>query len=211
VSLLLKQPADIVIVNRPRDVRIIVNIAGSFSLVDRRDSRGERRVFACRVVNLSPRDIALATTISAKMGERVIAEIDRLGNVEGVVICELERGFVMSISASDEEREKLADKIEWVEKHKNHDASDRRGDERIVPNNPYSRMILPDGRTKACLVLDLSISGAAVLAQTVPAVGTVLAIGLVIGRVVRHFDGGFAVRFVQRQDASTVEAMVIHE
>lgn len=211
MSLEQEEFGDVVIVDRRQDVRIIVNIAGRFSLSDRRDTRGERRVFACRAVNLSPRAIALATTISVKRGDRVIAHIEQLGKFEGLVIRELERGFVMSINAGVGEQERLADKIEWLEKHKNHDVSDRRDDERIVPKDPYSQMILPDGRREACLVLDFSISGAAVSAQTVPAVGTVLAIGLVIGRVVRHFEGGFGVQFIQRQDASIVEAMVIHE
>lgn len=202
---------DIVIVERRHDVRIIVNIAGRFSLADRRDTRGERRVFACRAVNLSPRAMGLASTISAKKGERVIAHIDQLGKFEGVVLRQLERGFVMSINASDEEQEKLAYKIEWLERRKNHDVSDRRGDERIVPKNPYSQMILSDGRREACLVLDFSGSGAAVSAQTVPAVGAVLAIGLIVSRVVRHFEGGFGVQFIQRQDVSAVEAAVIHE
>lgn len=211
MSLQQQEFDDLVIVERRRDVRIIVNIAGRFSLADRRDARGERRVFACRAVNLSPHAIALATTINAKLRERVIAQIDHLGKLDGAVIRVLERGFVMGINASREERERLADKIEWLGKHKDHEVSERRGDERTVPKNPYSQMTLPDSRREACLVLDFSVSGAAVSAQTVPPVGTVLALGLLIGRVVRHLDGGFAVRFIERQEASTVESMVIHE
>ncbi|MGH6674221.1 MAG: hypothetical protein ACRECV_19925 [Xanthobacteraceae bacterium] len=162
-------------------------------------------------MSLFPRAIALVTTIQAKRGERVIAKFDRLGKLDGVVMREMERGFVMSVRATREEREKLADRIEWLEKHKNHDVSDRRGDDRIVPKNPFSRMILPDGSGEACLVLDFSATGAAVSADTVPPVGMVLAIGLLVCRVVRHFNGGFAVRYVQQEDPSTVEAMVIHK
>jgi len=105
----------------------------------------------------------------------------------------------------------LIDKIEWVEKHKNHDVSDKRANERFVPTNPYSRMILADGSCEDCLVLDISVSGAAVSANTVPNIGTLLAIGTVIGRVVRHFEGGFAVQFIQPQDRDAVEALVIRE
>jgi hypothetical protein len=193
------------------DRRIMANIAGRFSLSERRDARGERRVFACRAVNLSPNAVVLASPVSGKIGERVIAHIDHLGKLQGAVVHVLERGFVMSIAASTEERDQLAGKIEWFGKHHNHDAEDQRGDVRVAPANPYSRMILPDGRTETCLVVDLSVSGAAISADTVPEIGTVLAIGTVIGRVVRHFDGGFAVQFLERQSAHGVEAMVIRE
>jgi PilZ domain len=200
---------DVVFVERRRDIRIIVSVPGRYSLADHRNARGERRVYACRAVNVSPQAIALATPVSGAMGERVIAHIDHLGKLEGVVMRLLDRGFVMSIVATDDERDKLADKIEWLEKHKNHDATEQRADSRFTPASPFSWMILPEGRRETCLVVDLSVSGAAVSADTVPKIGTVVAIGLVVGRVVRHFEGAFAVKFVQRQSRDSVEAMVI--
>jgi hypothetical protein len=211
VSLDLAEFSDILIVERREDVRIIVNIAGRFSLANRRNAHGERRVFACRAVNLSPRSVAVASAVSGKVGERVIAHIDHLGKLEGSVQRVLTRGFVMSVSASAEERERLAGKIEWLEKNKNHDAPDKRTSERVVPANPYSWMMLSDGNRETCLVLDLSVSGAAISADTVPDVGTVLAVGTIVGRVVRHFNGGFAVRFIQSQRRESLEAMVICE
>jgi hypothetical protein len=202
---------DVVFAERRRDVRIIVSIPGRYSLSDRRDARGERRVFACRAVNVSPHAIALATPVNGNVGERVFAQIDHLGKLEGPVVRPLERGFVMNIVASEEERDRLAAKIEWLESYKNHDAQDQRADGRTVPANPYSKMVLSDGSVETCLVLDLSVSGAAISADTVPEVGTVLAIGRVVGRVVRHFVGGFGVQFVERQNPHMVEAMVIRE
>jgi hypothetical protein len=196
-------------VERRQDIRIIVNMPGRFSLANRRTTTGERRVFACRIVNLSPHAIGLASPVSGKRGERVIVHIDHIGKLEGVVARVLTRGFVMSLVASAEERGKLSAKIEWIENHKNHDALDRRGDKRLVPKNPYSRLILSDGSCETCLVLDFSVSGAAISADTVPQIGTVLAIGMIVGRVVRHFDGGFSVQFIARQGPDDVETMVI--
>src|SRR5271155_1648140 len=117
-------------------IRVLANIPGRYSLADLRNSRGERRVFACRAVNLSCRAIALAAPVKGKVGERVIAHIDRLGRLEGPIDRLLERGFVMSIAASPEERNSLAQKILWLENHKNHEVVDRRGDRRTVPVNP---------------------------------------------------------------------------
>jgi len=59
--------------------------------------------------------------------------------------------------------------------------------------------------------LVLSVSGAAISAEIVPPIGTVLAVGKVVARVVRHFAGGFSVRFVEPQSRDRVEAMVIQE
>lgn len=49
------------------------------------------------------------------------------------------------------------------------------------------------------------VSGVELSAETVPEVGTVLAIGQIVGRVVRHLEGGFAVQFVERQSPYDLE------
>ncbi len=198
-------PDDIAIVERQRNVRVIVSIPARFSFADVRNARGERRVYAGRAVNLSPHAIALASPVGGRMGGRVIAHIDHLGKLEGLVTRELDRGFIMSVKAGHEERSRLAAKIEWLGQHKNFDVHDQRVDCRFVPANPHSRMILPDGSTENCLVLDLSTTGAAISADTIPEPGTILAIGTIAGRVVRHFEGGFAVQFIKRQSRGTIE------
>jgi len=63
---------DVVFVDRQRDVRVIVNVPGRYSFAGRRNARGERRVFTCRAVYLSPHEIALAAPVNGKVGERVI-------------------------------------------------------------------------------------------------------------------------------------------
>jgi hypothetical protein len=193
------------------EVRIVVSIPGRYSLADQRNERGERRIFACRAVNLSPRSIALAAPVNGKVGARVIADILQLGRVQGNILRLFDRGFALGIRADDEERAKLADKIDWLAKHKDDQLPDQRANERFAPINPYSRLMLPDGRVMICFVIDLSVSGAAISAEVVPDIGTVLAVGKVIGRVARHFSGGFSVRFVELQSRDSVEAMVIYE
>lgn len=200
---------DVVWLGRRQDARLVVSIPGQFSLADRRDMRGERRVFSCRAVNVSAHAIALASAVSGKVGDRVIAEIEHLGKLKGSIMRVLERGFVMNIIASAEEREKLATKIEWLAKYKDHDEGDRRAQRRFVPANPYSQIMLPDGSTQTCLVVDLSITGAALSAEAVPEVGTVLAVGKIVGRVVRHFEGGFAVQFTERQSPDEIEKKLL--
>jgi hypothetical protein len=201
---------DLMWVERRRDVRIIISLPGRYSLADRRDAQGERRQFACRAINISKHAIGLATPVIGRLGERVIADIDGLPRLEGVITRILgERGFVMSIFADDEKRAALVGKIEWLDSHKNLEVSDGRTRKRFVPQNPHSTLVLHDGTVASCFVIDISASGAAVSADNVPAIGTVLAIGKVVGRVVRHFVGGFAVKFIDCHDADSIESLVM--
>ena len=79
----------------------------------------------------------------------------------------------------------------------------------VVPREPLSSMILADGSTVKCLIIDMSRSGVAVSAGVVPDIGTPLAVGKLIGRVIRHFKGGFAVEFVDRQQLGDLERLLI--
>ena len=203
---------DLVATERRSDVRIVVSLPGRYALANRRNARGERRQFACRAINISPSGVALAVPVLGQLGERVLADIEHFGKLEGTIERLLgDRGFVVRMAASEQEREKLADRIHWLEKHKNLEVPDQRAQARFVPNDPYSTLLLADGTVVTCFIIDLSITGAAVSADFVPAVGTVLAVGKVIGRVARHLDGGFAVQFVQVQDRENVEALALRK
>jgi hypothetical protein len=200
---------DVAILERRQNVRIIVSIPGRYSLANRRDSAGERREFACRIVGMSPHEIVFAAPVVGEMKERVIANIERFGKTDGRISRVMERGFVINITATDEERAKLAAKIQWLEKHKNHDLPESRKHGRIVPRDPLSRIVLADGSRLSCLVMDMSISGAAVSADLIPPMGMPLAVGSVPGIVVRRFAEGFAVRFIETQDPKQLETLLI--
>lgn len=203
---------DLVVMERRRDIRIVVSLPGRYSLANRRNTRGERRQFACRAINISCRAVVLAVPVLGSLGERVLVDIEHFGKLEGMIERLLDdRGFVVRISATDEEREKLADRIVWFEKHKNLEVPDKRTQARFAPDDPYSMLLLADGTIVTCFVIDLSVSGAAVSSDYVPEIGAVLAVGKIIGRVARHFDGGFAVQFVQVQDRENVEALALRK
>jgi hypothetical protein len=199
---------DIVFVEQRRDIRIVASVPGRYCL-DRRDSRGNRREYSCRAINISSTAIALAVPVVGKPGERVLAHIDHFGKLKGTVGRLLDRGFVMNIIATEEERSNLSAKIQWFELYKNHEVADQRENDRFVPKNPHSSLILSDGTTLGCFVLDISVSGVAVSADMVPEIGTVMAVGRVIGRVVRLFAGGFALQFTKPQDKDHIEILVI--
>ena len=204
----LQLDEDLEAVERRIDVRIVLSLPGRFTLASRRDMGGRRKVFPCRVVNMSCHNIAIATPVACEMGERVIAHIEYFGRFEGPIIHQLDGGFLMEIIAPKRERYALATKIEWYEKRKNHDAEENRQHVRIVPKNPHSTLVLADGTTIECLVKDVSASGIAVSADIIPEIGTPLAVGKVVGRVARRFNDGFAVQFSQLQELGTLEARI---
>ncbi|HEY5216702.1 MAG TPA: PilZ domain-containing protein, partial [Pseudolabrys sp.] len=121
----------------------------------------------------------------------------------------LDRGFVMTIAATNEERARLADRIDWHEKNKNHDLSDGRKHKRIMPKDPRSTLVLADESRLDCFVIDMSPSGVAVSADIKPKIGTPLAVGTLVGRVVRHLADGFAVQFIELQDIDSLEQRLI--
>jgi hypothetical protein len=206
--LIVDRPADR-IVERRDDERTYVSLPGRYSLPGSMNARGEPRQFACRAVNISTGGIAVAAVVIAKVGTRVIADIEQLGRLEGSVTREFKLGFAMSIKASNQEREMLATKIEWIERKKDFEVCDHRAHARFVPRRPLSFLTLADGSIVPCFVIDISVKGAAVSADISPEIGTVLAVGTVVGRVVRFVPGGFAVQFVKMQDRQEVEALVI--
>jgi hypothetical protein len=197
------------IFDRRDERRVAVSLPGRYSLADADSLRGERRLFACRAVNLSTRAMAVTAPVTAKVGVTVIADIEQLGRLKGTIIREFKLGFVIGIAAGDEEREKLAARIDWVEKHKNLEIPDGRAHARFIPRRPHTLLVLPDGSMRPCFVVDISVSGAAVSADIVPKIGAVLAVGSVVGRVVRYFPGGFAVKFATLQNRQEVEGLVI--
>lgn len=198
-------------VGQRRDVKIVASIPGRFSLANRRDSNGNRRQFACRAVNISQTTMMLAAPVSGPIGERVIAYFQEFGKIQGSIVHVMnrDRGFVIRIVATDEQRAQLLRKLIWLEKHTNCDVPDLRTNKRIVPQDPISTLTFSNCSMLSCFVIDMSASGVSVSADVVPPIGTVLAVGKVVGEVVRHFAEGFAVHFRECQDPARIEHLVI--
>jgi len=193
-----------------QDTRPVMALAGRYSFKNWLDRDGKRREFACRLVGVSPQEMVMIVPVTGRPGSVVVVECEEFGQWEGVVNRSTNKGFAMAINATDEERAKLADKIAWYEKVQRLETVDKRQHKRIVPANPLSHLLLADGSSLPCFVVDMSASGALVSAEIMPKIGMPLAVGSIVGRVVRHTSDGFAVRFVQAQDIRSLERL-IHE
>jgi hypothetical protein len=183
---------------RRRFQRVRVNLLGRYMLADRRE-------FPCQVSEMSPGDMALLAPVSGQVGERVIAYVDHLGRLEGKIIRLTANGFAMTFSATARKRDKLAAQLTWIaNRHILGLPEDRRHD-RIVPRNPGARLTMPNGINLSCRVIDMSLSGAAIATSQRPAVGTLVTVGKVPGRVVRHIEDGLAVEFTRLQHPDFLE------
>ncbi|KKX33743.1 PilZ domain-containing protein [Rhizobium sp. LC145] len=168
--------------------RVVVNIAGRLMLSNHEE-------FPCSVIDMSPGDVAFACEARPAVNERVIAYLDHIGRLEGSVLSLSGNGFVMSITATERKREKLAAQLTWIaNKHELGLPEDRRHD-RLTPRNSRAELLLDDGRRYSCRIMDLSLSGAAIDIDIRPAIGTPVQLGNMRGRVVRHFLEGVAVEF----------------
>ncbi len=189
---------------RRRFQRVKVNLLGRYMLTDRQE-------YPCQVVNMSPGGMALVAPVTGRQGERVVAYIDHIGRLEGVIARHFENGFAMTVSATSRKRDKIAAQLTWLaNRHLLASPEDRRHG-RFVPKRPMTMLILPNGINVGCRLIDLSLSGAAVATDHRPTMGALVTLGKVQGRVVRHLDDGFAVEFLRMQHPDFVEESVTGE
>jgi hypothetical protein len=184
--------------DRRRFQRVRVNLLGRYMLADRRE-------FPCQVVNMSPGGMALVAPVAGAAGERVIAYVDHLGRLEGHIARLLPNGFAMTISATARKRDKLAAQLTWLANRHLLDSPEDRRHGRIVPRNPMSQLIMPNGINIACRIIDMSQSGAGIATDQRPPIGALVTIGKIQGRVVRHLEDGFAVEFTRLQHPDFLE------
>ena len=183
---------------RRRHQRVRVNLLGRYMLADRRE-------FPCQVIDMSPGGMAMIAPVVGSVGERVIAYVDHLGRLEGIVARLIHNGFAMTIAATPRKRDKLAAQLTWLANRNILNLPEDRRHGRIVPRNPNARLIMPNGVNIGVRLIDISNSGAAVATKERPEIGAPVTIGKVPGRVVRHLEEGFAIEFTRLQHPDALE------
>jgi PilZ domain len=182
-------------------VDAIVGKQGQYTLRSWRDASGKPREFQCVVKKIASEFIELTAPITGSVGEWVVAYFDSFGQFEGPITHTYQNYFVMWIVATAEKRKKIASKIAWAKDKKSHN---RRRHERFVPRNPDAILHFSDGRSMPCKIIDYSISGVAVSADSSVEVGAVIKVGNIIGQVIRRFSEGFTVKFLIVQNSQTI-------
>ncbi len=185
-------------VERRNFQRVRVKIYGRYM-------REDRSEHPCQVMDMSPGNVALRTDALANAGEKIIAYIDHIGRIEGVVTRTMPDGFAMTVVASERQKDKLAAQLTWLANKHELDLPEDRRHERVSPRNPLSMLQLSDGRQYQCRIIDLSLSGAAVEIDVKPALGIQVVLGTMRGQVVRHFEDGVAIEFAVVQKPESLD------
>jgi hypothetical protein len=193
---------------RQRAVNVVVG--GQYTLSNWLDPEGRPRSFACRTSRVSPFRMIVEVPVVGRVGDRIATYFGDFGKLDGEISDTVSGSFLLELMLTRPMRQKMSDQLTWLEKkQKDPSIKDERRQARIVPASPHSMLTFADGSMKSCFVVDMSPSGAAVSADIQPEIGMPLAVGACVGRVVRHLDGGFAVKFVEEQSRDMLERRVI--
>ena len=193
---------------KQRAVNLVMD--GTYVLPNWYDPQGRLRTFACRATRVSPFRMMVEAPVVGKVGDSLTSYFRDFGNFEGTISDTTTGGLLLELEMTRSMRAKLADKLVWLEK-KNQDPcsiSDHRKNPRFVPKASHSTLTLADGAVHGCFIIDVSLSGVAVSAQIRPPIGTPLAVGACVGRVVRHLPDGFAVKFVKEQSRDELNRLI---
>jgi len=181
---------------KQRAVRI--QAPGTYTLGSWYDPEGRLRTFACRTSRVSPFRMLLDVPVVGKIGDRLTSYFRDFGKFDGHISDTVAGGFLFELEMTRSQRAKFADKLVWLEKkQKDPTLRDARREARYVPSTPHSALTLADGTVVPCFLIDASLSGAAVSSEVQLPIGTALAVGSCVGRVVRLFPEGFAVKFAE--------------
>ena len=185
-------------------------LPGHYNLSYWYDSRGKPRTFACRTITVSPFQLTLSVTVGGKVGDCIKSCFPDLGKLDGSISNTFAGGFVFEPNLTRLERERVANKLIWLERKKRDPSvRDARKHERFVPASPHSTLTFADGSIRNCFVIDMSVTGVAVSAEVQPPIGTALAVGACVGRVVRLLPEGFAVHFVESLHPNDMGRLIV--
>lgn len=193
-----------------RQRAVELTVGGSYSLHRWYDCEGKLRTFACRTKRVSPFRMIVDVPVVGKIGERVTSYFQDFGEFECTISETLKSGFLMELDMTRARRAWMSEKLTWLEKKQKDDTLEElRRDARFVPKVSHTLLTLADGTMHPCLIIDMSTAGVAVSAEYDPEVGTPLAVGACVGRVIRKFAHGFAVKFAEKQSRDQLERLIV--
>lgn len=157
----------------------------------------------CEVMGLTAAGAYFSSRNIPPPGQQIVAYIEDLGRVEAVTGEATEGGFAVEFVLKGSRRERIETRLRWlIERMEGKGGIESRRHARHEPQRSTSQITLPDGRSYACEVVDISLSGAALKVDVMPALGTYVMLGRMRGRIVRYIESGVALEFVQPPESS---------
>jgi hypothetical protein len=149
--------------------------------------------------------------VVGKVGDHLTSYFRDFGKLDGHISDTRSGSFLLELDVTYATRRRIADKLVWLEQKQKDPGNviDLRKSHRIIPAKSHTTLTLADGAVHECFIIDMSVTGVAVSSEVQLAVGTPLAIGACVGRIIRVFPSGFAVRFIEKQRPYDLERFVI--
>lgn len=159
------------------------------------------------LLNVSAGGAAIGTNSPPEIGSELVTYIEGLERAKAKVVRHFDGGFAVNFAMSGQKRllfgqavARLAKTLEIEAENDRfvgpHDQNDRRNTPREQGTAASIVCRLAHGEVAICRVIDCSISGANLLSEARPELGTQIIMGENRARVVRYTEGGFAVEFV---------------
>lgn len=183
---------------RRRHKRVALSLRGRYMLPDKRE-------FPCQVLNISAGGMMIACPEPGEVGDRIIAYIDEVGRLEGVVTRVEDNAAAIEFRVPRSKQERIVETLIWLKDVHSGHASETRRHHRIKPDASTSRLTLPDGSSHPCQVIDISMGGANLRVQAAPDVGATVMLGKMRARVVRVHGDGVAIQFLDVPQTTIVD------
>jgi hypothetical protein len=161
----------------------------------------------CQVCDLSIDGGVFLSEFVPPSGLPIVAYIDGVGRVVGVSSDAAEGGFKVKFTFAASKRDRLASRLQSLSRKADAEYEEEletRSAPRIEPANSTSNLSLSDGRVYACEVLDISLTGASIRTEILPALGAYVILGKMRGRIVRYTEQGIAIEFVRPLDQASL-------
>lgn len=175
-----------------------VNLPGRFM-------RSDRSEFDCVAYIMSAGEVSIQTNMATIQGERIVAYLETVGRVAGQVTNITQHGFVMSIVAPSKHRDKLADKLTWLHNLNKSGIADDRVFQRFTPVHDKCEISVVTGEKYHCRLIDMSVGGMAVNVDLKAPVGSLVKFEDASAVVVRNFQGGIALEFVDKPSQKVIQ------
>jgi hypothetical protein len=185
-------------IERRRHARVKVVLLGRYMLPNRQE-------YPCQSIDMSVGGLLLTAPVKGRVGDRIIVYLEQVGRIEGDIARLTQDGFAMTVIATSRKREKMAAQLVWLANKNILNLPEDRRHERVQPRQSRVMLTLADGSQHPVKILDMSLSGAAVSVDTQLMITDRVTLGKTPCKVVRKFEGGYAVEFANAFKAETIE------
>ena len=185
-------------IERRRHARVKVALLGRYMLSNRTE-------FPCQSIDMSVGGLAITAPVKGRIGQRVIVYLEHIGRIEGDIARHTADGFGMTVIATSRKREKMAAQLTWLANRAALGLPEDRRHDRVQPKATRIVLTLSDGTEVPVKMLDMSLSGAAFSADVKLLITDPVILGKTQAKVVRKFEGGYAVEFQKAFVVDSIE------